>query len=68
MKLTALVSAADHAANSLQRVPREPYDAATNPAVTLLEQFGPKGTSKRFAVEIPGLLEEAPGLADTLTG
>lgn len=67
MQLTALVSAADHAANSLQRAPRETYDPKPNSAVALLEQSGAQNAAKRFAAEIPALLEEAPALADSLT-
>jgi HD-like signal output (HDOD) protein len=67
-QLTALVGAADHAANSLQRVPLEKYDPATNSAIALLEQSGIPDARKRFALEIPALLEEAPALADSLTG
>jgi HD-like signal output (HDOD) protein len=66
-ELTALVSAADHAANSLQRLPAEKYDASTNGAVRLLEELSVPDATRRFAAAIPQLLEEAPGLADSLT-
>jgi HD-like signal output (HDOD) protein len=67
-RLTALVSAADHAANSLQRVPLEKYEPETNAAITLLEQSGIKDAGKRFAIGITALLKEAPAIADSLAG
>src|SRR5436190_1672812 len=67
LQFASLISAADHAANWLQRVPGEAYDPASNTAVALLEESGTKDAKKRFAAEIPGLLEEAPALADALT-
>jgi HD-like signal output (HDOD) protein len=68
VQLTALVSASDHAANWLQRGDTaDAYDPARNAAVALLEQSGVEAAARRFAVQIPALLREAPELADALS-
>jgi HD-like signal output (HDOD) protein len=67
LQLTALISAADHAANSLQRAPGQAYEPEANEAVALLEQSGIERASKQFSESIAGLLKEAPALAESLT-
>ena len=67
MQLTALITAADHAANCLQRVPVQTYDPKTNAAVLHLEQSGVSNARQQFSARIGDLLEEAPMLAESLT-
>jgi HD-like signal output (HDOD) protein len=69
VELPALIAAADHAANVLQRGgdPRE-YDPKANHGIRVLEESGVPRATRRFADCIRKLLEETPKVAEQMMG
>lgn len=67
LKLTALVATADHAVNYLQREGvGKGYNPLTNAAALILEKNGVPNATKTFGTAIEKLLQEIPGLAQSM--
>jgi HD-like signal output (HDOD) protein len=67
VQLAALVSAADHMANHIQRgEPPEAYNSMTDGSLVLLEQSGARRATDVFAAAVARLLVEGPAIADSL--
>jgi len=67
MMMAALIAAADHAVNDMQRPgARTGYDPATNRGIALLEQSGVRGASARFASAIDALRMEVAEAAEAM--
>ena len=59
-RLAALIATADHAANSLQRVPpQRPYAPESNPAVMVLEEEGVLMAASKLSKNIESILDGA---------
>jgi len=67
VQMAALVAAADHAVNALQRTgPTPPYDPASNPGIALLEETGVPDARLKFSSSIERLLREVVEAADSM--
>lgn len=67
LKLAALIAAADHVANYVQRPGEtEPYNPMTNGALVVLQQNGVPNATGKFSDAVDTFVKEAPALADEL--
>jgi len=66
-RLAALIAAADHVANSVQRPGEtEPYNPMTNGALVVLQQGGASNATGKFSDAVDQFVKDAPALADEL--
>ncbi|MBX3443836.1 MAG: HDOD domain-containing protein [Planctomyces sp.] len=66
VRLAALIAAADHVANHVQRGTDEPYNPMLNGALVVLQQDGVTNATGVFSDAIDAYVREAPAVAEEL--